>query len=265
MKREYRKLLLTSLLLVLCAGGAWGQGYGEWGDAPEGALAYPSLAVIGSFPTCLNVAMSGFIWHSPATPWAFFGPSHEMENEGNASLCASFNPYDADECWQDGDAGLLFPPAYTIVNSAVVPCVHDGYLGPACTNAQWGANLDIFVTNTMPVVGYVNVLMDWDQNGVWAGSSNCPGGATSEHVLVDFVVPVGYAGPLSGLAPPGFLIGPNAGFVWTRFTITEAPVGAGWIGSGVFEDGETEDYLLQIEDGVPSEDFNWGSVKNLYR
>ena len=94
---------------------------------------------------------------------------------------------------------------------------------------------------------YVNVLVDWNRDGAWGGSSPCPAGSVPEHVLVDFVVPPLYVGPLSALAPPGFSIGPNSGYVWTRFSITESPVGPGWDGEGVFEDGESEDYLLQIE------------------
>jgi hypothetical protein len=94
--------------------------------------------------------------------------------------------------------------------------------------------------------GYVNVLMDWDQNGMWGGGSTCPWGFAPEHVLRDFPVPNGFAGPLSILGPPPFLTGPNSGYVWTRFTITEFPVGPGWPGEGMFEDGESEDYLLHI-------------------
>ncbi|MCP4549864.1 MAG: hypothetical protein GY835_25695 [bacterium] len=265
MKRERLAIVLSALLIALTVCPADAQTLGEWGDAPEGALCYPIMGVIGNFPTCLNVPTNGYIWHSPATIWAFFGPSHDFEVEGNAGLCSLFNPYDADECWQDGDAGLLIPPAYTIVGNTVIPCVHDGYLGPTCTTALWGPNIDITVTNNMPVNGYVNVLMDWNQNGSWGGSSNCPGAPAPEHVLVNLVVPMGFTGPISALTTSGFLIGPHPGFVWTRFSITELPVSQDWDGTGSFEDGETEDYLLHIEAGVATTEKTWGSVKNLYR
>jgi len=87
-------------------------------------------------------------------------------------------------------------------------------------------------------IGYVNVLMDWNQDGDWMDAG--------EHVLVDWVIPNPYDGPLSLLGPPSFVIGPNPGYVWSRFTITEVPLGAGWFGEGAFEDGETEDYLLEV-------------------
>ncbi|MBN2563811.1 MAG: hypothetical protein JXQ75_23090 [Phycisphaerae bacterium] len=226
----------------------------DFGDAPEGVLAYPSLGVNGWFPTCMYVPPAGWIQHGLC--WAYFGPSADFEPDGNGGLCPFFAPYDNDECFQDGDAGLLFPEAFTIQAGAVTPCPNSNGtpLGTACQTAVWGTDIDILITNTMPVDGLVNVLMDWNQDGQWAGGSTCPGPVPApEHVLVDFPVPAGYAGPLSGLNPPPFLIGPDPGtggttgfYVWSRFSVTEIPVGAGWDGSGSFEDGETEDYLLYV-------------------
>jgi len=236
----------------------------DFGDAPEDGVAYPSTGVNGAFPTCMTCGVATWIQHglgwahfvmpgAPQLPW-------DPESDGDAGLCpppGCFPTYDDDECFMDGDAGLMFPEPYTIDTTGnVVPCptCTGTALGNTCQTAVWGANVDIWIVNNMPVDGYVNVLMDWDQNGAWAGSSMCPTAATPEHVLVNWPVPMGYAGPLSGLAPPNFLIGPNAGYVWTRFTITERPVPVsfpGWDGSGSFEDGETEDYLLLVEEKEP--------------
>ena len=238
----------------------------EYGDAPEGvnALAYPSMGVVGNFPTCKTIGPAGYIEHNNFG--AFFGPTFDFEADGNAGLCPSgtcFPPYDQDECFQDGDAGLLVPEAYTIDAALnVVTCSGNPgtALGGTCGTATWGANIDIHVTNNMPsnTIGYVNVLVDWDQNGSWGGSSSCPSGAVPEHVLVDFPIPNPYSGPLSGLmaAGTGFTIGPNSGYVWIRFSITERPVaaaGMAWDGSGIFEDGETEDYLLEVTSAPPDE------------
>jgi len=222
--------------------------YGEYGDAPENSLAYPSLGIFGSFPTCAASGPAGFVYHQPIG-WAYFGQMLDFEIEGNAGNCPNFPPYDADECFNDPDAGLLFPPAYTIDTALnVVPCdpTLTGPLGNACTAAIWGGNVDIHVTNNMPVDGFVNVLMDWNQDGKWQGSSQCPTAAAPEHVLVNFPVPMGFSGPLSVLNPPSFLIGPNAGYVWSRFTVSESSVVTDWDGSGWFEDGETCDYLLEV-------------------
>jgi hypothetical protein len=234
-----------------------GGGYAEleYGDAPEGAraIAYPSSGVSGSFPTCWSAGPAGWIQHNNFG--AYFGPAFEFETDGDAGLCpppGCFPPYDQVECFQDRDAGLLIPEPFTIDPTPnVVPCPNsDGTpLGATCQLAAWGVDIDIDVHNHMPsgTVGFVNLLVDWNQDGQWGGSSTCPGTpprTVPEHVLVDFLVPNPFDGPLSALQPPPFLIGPNDGFVWARFSITERPVGADWHGEGSFEDGETEDYLL---------------------
>jgi hypothetical protein len=245
-----RAILITLVLLAgLSPGRVNSQGF-DYGDAPEGVIAYPSTGQMGSFPTCVNVGPVPWAQHNNFG--AYFGPSMDFEGEGNAGTCPVFAPYDNDECFNDGDAGLLMPPAFTIAGGVVAPCTGQaGALGSGCRLVQWGTDIDIDIYNNMPnhepyLPAYVNVLVDWNQDGAWSGSSPCPAGAVPEHVLVDFVVPPQYFGPLSALAPPGFSIGPNAGYVWVRFSITEGPVGAGWEGDGIFEDGESEDYLLQI-------------------
>jgi len=221
----------------------------EYGDAPETVIAYPSTGVIGMFPTCINAGSAGFVQHNNFG--AVLGPAFDFEIEGNAGLCPNFAPYDNDECFADGDAGLLFPEPYTIVNNVVVSCPFStgSPLGTPCVLATWGGNVDITVGNNMPnqTTGYMNVVIDFNQNGVWGDIVNCPQGPVPEHILQNFVVPWGYTGPLSGLGPPAFTIGPNSGYVWARFTITEQPVGINWDGHGSFEDGESEDYLLEIQ------------------
>ena len=232
----------------------------DFGDAPEGTLAYPSLGIFGAFPTCLTVGPLTWIQHTNFG--AFFGPLVDFEPDGNGGLCPTFAPYDNDECFMDGDAGLLTPQAYTIdPTPAVVPCPigqAPPALGLTCQTAVWGINVDIDVSNFMPnqTAGYVNVLMDWNQDGFWGGSSPCPPAGTPapEHVLVNFLVPNGFSGPLSMLGPPAFLIGPNSGYVWTRFSITEFPVPLPWDGSGMYEDGESEDYLIRVDSEAPDSD-----------
>lgn len=220
----------------------------DYGDAPEGGLAYPIPGIVGAFPTCRTVTTTGSVQHGPV--WAHFvwtgtpQLAWDTEPDGNAGLCPNcFPAYDADECYRDGDAGLMFPQPYTIdnfMNVTTCPKSLGTALGTMGQPATWGGSADIWIVNTMPTgYFYVNVLMDWNQDGKWGG--------ITEHVLVDWPVPPSYNGPLSGLGPPGFMIGPNAGYVWTRFSITERTVGAGWTGEGVFEDGESEDYLLRIE------------------
>jgi len=242
----------------------------EFGDAPEGALAYPDTCKKGTFPTCMNVGPAMWIRHF-SSGRLFFGPKLDLEVEGNAGACPMFNPntYNQDECFQDGDAGLILPPAYTIVSvgpigDRVVPCVasQTGSLGTVCTAATWGKDVDIHVTNNTTTMAYVNVLMDWNRSGEWSGAIACPqclGGAVApEHVLVDFPVPPGYSGRLSALLPPAFMIGPYPGYIWTRFTVTPNRMGSGWTGDGVsLADGETEDYLLHVKPAPASSDCDW--------
>lgn len=235
--------------------------FSDFGDAPEGALAYPAAGVMGAFPTCVAGGPAGFVAHA-STGNLFLGPSVDVEVEGNAGNCALFPPYDADECQLDGDAGLLFPPAYTIdAFLNVVPCTGAaGALGLTCRTATWGQDLDLQVTNVTASDAFVNVLLDWNRDGLWGGTSPCPAGSAPEHALVDFVVPPGFSGPLSALSPPPFTIGPQWDFVWSRFTITPAPVGVPWDGSGSFGDGETSDYLLEVQRDVSSADDADGPV-----
>lgn len=225
----------------------------DFGDAPEGVVAYPQTGTVGMFPTCISVGPN--LWIQHGNFGAFFLPAVDFEADGNGGLCPQFAPYDADECFMDGDAGLIIPQPYTVAGAvpSVIPCLNSqgSSLGLVCTQAAWGPDIDILVVNNMPnnTTGYVNVLFDWDLNGFWAGASTCPGGQLApEHVLVNFPVPNGFGGLLSTLNPGPFLIGPNAGFVWARFTITEIPVQLPWTGNGIFEDGETEDYLIFIGD-----------------
>lgn len=261
---------VVSIIILLAALVAWSAQAqeptteGEFGDAPEGAIAYPSTGVIGAFPTCIAVTPATYIMHTPAAS-LFFGPMKDYEFDGNGGLCPIFAPYDQDECFVDPDAGLLFPGAFTIVGGGVVTCAGAaGPLGTYCGTGTWGVNLDIQVTNLGVEDAYVNVLMDWNQDGRWAPSTQnfC---SAPEHVLVDFPVPAGYVGPLSGLMPPAFVIGGDPGYVWSRFTISELPVGTPWGGDGLFADGETEDYLLLVDGPVANEDESWGALKQMYR
>ena len=229
----------------------------DFGDAPEGAnaIAYPSIPVMGSFPTCITVGPSGYITHGPGPLTSYFGPSVDLELDGNAGACPGcFPAYDLDECFTDGDAGLMIPEPFTIDASiTVVPCptFAGTSLGFSCATAVWGRDIDIHVENLSTLDLFVNVLFDWNQNGYWFNDSGttCFGTMTPEHVLINFVVPAGFMGSLSVLAPPSFVIGPNAGYFWSRFTISDLPVPAGeWDGAGEFADGETEDYLILVEE-----------------
>ena len=188
MKTLIKSTFILIICLTLCIPLKSQELY-DFGDAPEGVTAYPSTAVIGSFPTCM--VQGNWIQHTNFG--AQLGPTFDFEFDGNGGLCPTFAPYDNDECFQDGDAGLMVPEPYTIVSNAVVPCpgFNGTPLGITCAVASWGVDIDIEVSNFMPnqTDGYMNVVIDFDQNGVWGDIVNCPTGQVPEHVLQNFLVP----------------------------------------------------------------------------
>ena len=222
---------------------------------------------MGSFPTCASVGPAGWIEHGEQTAW--FGVSADGEADGNGGHCPLFDPnlYDQDECFGDGDAGLLIPPSHTIKGAVgdefYFTCAGDmfGALGSTCESVLWGSNIDIEVHNHMPTqkIAYLNMLVDWNRDGTWSGMMSCSTGTVYEHVLANFPIPNPYDGKLSSLVPPPITIGPTPGYLWVRFSITEKPVPAyEWDGSGAFAVGETEDYLLYVRRAqVPVQGCEW--------
>lgn len=254
MKRTLAILFAGLVALVLAASPSPAQPPpGDYGDAPEGAPAYPWLGVMGNFPTCFGGAV-GFIRHAPTqVPLAWFGPTVDFEADGNAGFCPP-PPYEQDECWVtvDNDAGLMFPSTFSINAAGPVLCspAPARALGAVCTPGVWGIDIDARLTNNTDVPVYLNVLVDWDQSGTWGGTTLCGTTVVREQIVVDLPVPPGYAGPVSGLpGVPGFIIGPRDGHVWARMTLTGVQLGPGWDGRGPqigFNFGETEDYLIFI-------------------
>lgn len=212
---------------------ALAQQQGEFGDAPEShpgvachGVAYPDLGVYGHFPTCIAVdgeCGGSFAMHPLPGMWR--GPSEDAEMDGNAGLCATgatFPVYDADECFADGDAGLISPEPYTIVTGGPYLCglayttcagSNGAPLGAPCASAPW----TVMVGGTVPV-GYLNILVDWTQDGDWCDFDVCvTGAAVPEHVLVNLPVAPGV------VVTPPLPIGPKAGYLWARISYTREP------------------------------------------
>ena len=238
----------------------------EMGDAPEGDSVNTVLAYLpstwGFFPTCVTIGPPGsYISHGQPSP-AFFGGMVDAELNGNSGICDPYNfPYNNDECANNPvvppgpavDEGLIFPAPYTIIGPAGSELYQscsgvDDTLAEACSLAKWGTDIDIWINTALSGPVFLNVLFDWTQDGRWSGTANCSGSNVNEHVLHNFVIPAGISAPLSTIAglPAGFMTGPNEGFVWARFSLTDQPVPFDWDGHGIFADGETEDYLLYI-------------------
>lgn len=249
---------------------------GDWGDAPQGVVAYPATVPprVGWFPTTLHGPGAGYMFHAPVpVAQIHLGNRVDFEYEGNGGLL--FGPdlaYDGDECGnpaaRSSDQGLLLPKSYSIQGGSVVACSPNprDELGGACGLAAWGTDIDLQVVNDTWVTGYLNVLVDWNQDGFWGGSgASCPGVAVEEHALRNFPIPQVGPSPVAvsslPVPPPPLRIGSASGYVWARFTVTDAPIpagavwdgslGAGWAGITVI--GETEDYLLKVGSFVATE------------
>jgi hypothetical protein len=98
---------------------------------------------------------------------------------------------------------------------------------------------------------YLNVLVDWNGDGSWSGTVDCPQGVVaSEWAVRNLPIDVSTwpDGALSTLEPVVLTAGPLAGPAWARFSLSYAEVVSGddWDGRGTFTYGETEDYSITV-------------------
>jgi hypothetical protein len=276
-----RRAIACAIALVLCLAPAAARAQlcqgpfavdPEWGDAPEGAQAYPDLGIPGVFPTCFG-GPSGCIQHAQIPGGiannALFGPGIDYEPDGNGGQCPP--PfYENDECdYSDGDAGLVRPTPFTFAPQGP-PIAQPCRAGPpvhlyACTRARWGRDIDITLSNNLfrmwqaEQVVYLNVLADFDRSGDWqafpVGPLNCSGVQVPEHIVRNMPVPIFFSGLASQLGLADFDVSADSGYVWFRFTLSPEPVLFPWTGEGFWEGGETEDYMLHISSGTPPQEF----------
>lgn len=243
----------------------------EFGDAPDQSLAYID-GTIGDFPTCIRAIptdYNDYISHPCPNP-LFFGGWVDCEEDGNAGWCPYFNPdkYNEDECGGTFpyppnpagiiDEGLMMPGAFTITGAVgsetYAPCgTLTVPLGKVCDIANWGQQIDAWIEAQGTTTGYFHLLIDWNQDGVWANdpATTCGGQMVPELVVLNHPIAGPYSGPLSAIIPPlpPVQIGPKDGYVWARFVLTDdtyGPLPEDWDGHGQFDLGETEDYLLYI-------------------
>lgn len=275
-----------------CAPDRCGFAYTDFGDAPEMIPAYPSGAP-GHFPTCTadtdpgtqeigcGAALStppgptGYVEH--VASWSdpeYFGlgcgpgnaPGLAVDTELDGVVKAGVLPasipsetstcspavaifgyewatggpwYAADERAGDLDAGLGQP----LTLSA---CQQGSFAYDA-----WSCGADLRTA-------YLNVLVDWSQDGDWNDVVSCAGSrdpCTPEWAVKNAAVSL--ASGCNHLSTPAFRAGPNAGGAWMRMTLTADPVSDDfpWLGSappsrsggtGYFAGGETEDYPVAI-------------------
>ena len=263
--------------------------YRDFGDAPEEVQAYPGIA--GHFPTCTFASTpgtqelacaplstppgtTGYVMHerlatSPFGFWLGCGdpaggfPGVDSESDGKmndtgvaASACATGVVVDCaeaafgmtfgqDECTGDNvDAGVDAPLSFN-----------------TCTSSSF--DYKAFNCKPTTVQAYLNILVDWNQDGDWNDNFQCPQACAYEWAVKNVVI--GLAPGCNSLTTPSFLSGPNNGRGWLRITITEIPVTDDfpWNGSAPnnYRAGETEDYPITIG-GDPCHDsyLDWGDA-----
>jgi hypothetical protein len=261
----------------------------DFGDAPEGVDAYP--AVPGCFPTCIAAGpagtqttaclpplssapgLTGFVRHVHPTggggywlgcPPSLGSPPQGIDPEGDgkmnavglgASAClatlavdcseAAFGmTFGQDECYGSTDAGVAAAITFT-------PCTSSSFAYQAY---NCGPTRQV----------YLNVLVDWNQDGDWNDNFQCATGCAYEWAVKNVLIPL--TPGCNFLVTPAFLSGPNAGNGWVRITLSDGPVTNDfpWAGSATIpgqslSDGETEDYPVTIAEPCPPYD-DWGDA-----
>jgi len=138
-----------------------------------------------------------------------------------------------DECYGSSDAGI------------------DSFITfQACDSAE--VRFKTFNCSSDTASVYLNILVDWNQDGDWNDNFQCPMACAYEWAVKNARIVLGPG--RQDNASPRFLAGPNPGYGWLRITLSDEPVPSNifpWAGSanrpgGTLTDGETEDYPVEI-------------------
>jgi hypothetical protein len=208
----------------------------EFGDAPDGfgaRYAPPFHTVIGNFPTDLNTTNSryGLAGGNALSSTAWLGGVVSLE--ASARDCADPDTIEnlIDDDFDDGLVGSLCPFA------AVPP-----YGDPMQVTLTFDVTLSAGATTR-----YINVLLDQNHDGVWNDATS----PFTEWVVQDYPLNNLIPGTTQRVTVGPFLVAATSAGSWMRVSLTDqqvvsvVPVDAtGWDGSGTFNDGELEDYLL---------------------
>jgi len=212
----------------------------EFGDAPDGMDAGYGTKATGRFPSLLT--HNGARHKDPTREWLGY-PQGGAENAPVPSAEPNSRQVDLDDR-DEGPriASLWFPE----------PCIE--------THLHAGVNVARRNDPTHPYDGserhllYLNVLADWNKDGVWSDAS--PSCGAMEWCVRNFAIDVSrWPGgtTFQEIETPKFKVGSPAGFVWMRMTLTygqKVTGPMGWDGTGEFEFGETEDFGYGLARGA---------------
>jgi len=270
----------------------------DWGDAPEGVLAYPG--VIGKFPTCRSMNLVG-TQELPAgcPPISTFphvtGHIFHRQNVGPAYWLGCYFDAAGQALGTDRDqeGKVNQPPTGTsFCTNEGTDCVESAY-GLSWDQDECAGDGSDACLNTLPVFTacqpfaltfttyscdtnaksvFLNICVDMNHDGDWNDAELCSKDGNStcvyEWAVKNQVItlPAGCA----TLTSPAFPIGPTPGPSWMRISLTSEPVTddypwAGGAGDGGVQGGETEDYPGTIQAEVPTVPSSWGNVKATYR
>jgi len=267
----------------------------DWGDAPEGVLAYP--LVLGNFPTCAAPGAIGtqtFACPAISTPPGPTGAITHFQGGpnglGNYWLGCYVSPIGMLGIDSEVD-GKTNSPAVGLSVCSMIPtdcveagfgltfdqdeCYLDGSDAGITTPLTFGTCVTAAVPFTTANCGptrtvFLNIAVDWNADGDWNDNFACPPACAYEWAVVNapLVLPPGCA----ALVSPPFLTGPFVGPGWLRISLSDVPMPADypWNGTlglagGSVYGGETEDYPVYIEGHVGVSPDTWGHVKSLYR
>jgi hypothetical protein len=246
MKTKHGLVCFPVLTVLLMPAFLAGAPRGDYGDAPDNGPTYYRMmfetsAATGRFPTLYGTSNSRYGnpgIHHLQTDQEWFGPLNlppSRETDAN-DVTTDEDIYDNlinDDLRDNGLPKIPFfialtqlPPAAVLSYQVAVPA------------------------GAPDVPRYVNVLIDWDQDGQWK-QSLVPG-AITEWVIRNHTINLA-PGTSALFTSPAFLWGWNALLgpqcFWLRMTISQVPLEPssypdGWDGSGAFPTGETEDFLF---------------------
>jgi hypothetical protein len=260
-------------------------GYEDFGDAPEDIVAY-TTGVVGHFPTCLfggvpgtqeidcgtplstPPATTGYVKHVAAKTDAdhfWLGcPIGAVDSEADgkvnvgppAVVPSACDPAVAVDCYE-GLGGLIFgqDECYGDPDAGIPSFVS---FGRCSTQA---VRFDAYNCSDHVVTAYLNVLVDWNQDGDWNDNPICFQGKICAPEWAVKNATVTLVPGCNGLVTPNIQVGPREGFAWMRITLSGDPAlpdypwnGSVSLAGSAFKGGETEDYPVRITPSLVSVD-----------
>ncbi|MCS7040081.1 MAG: GEVED domain-containing protein, partial [Caldilineales bacterium] len=230
----------------------------DLGDAPDSTnsfgvamTAYPKggpAGVVARYPTVFKAGSPPYgPRHTNATTRFYLGPAMTRELEADTG-------FDADP------TNNLIPAS----DGSDLDLQDDGTNPnpplPHCVPTRITYTVTV-APGTPPTEAYVNLWFDWNRNGAWGETLDCPNGAAREWAVPNQIISLPAPGTYTFTTPAFLPFHPPAvaSCIWWRLTLSDAPAPspASNDGSGPangYRWGETEDYYTCVETVEPQPD-----------